>query len=390
MSKSRQATAWIALILLLFVGCAPASDTDRLEGASLLIARGKYGEAAQTLEDVITSDPMRSEAYQALYDVYIAADQPEEALGVLERASALWPDAFSYADRIADHLAACGDEARAGQVLSDFLAKYPDDRPAYDAALAFCIANGDWEGVRALTSARFERDPHDRATLITWAQAALALGDCQSVRNRLDAFVESHPDDPFALQWLACACLKAGDADVAVALFEGEGVRASIDAATGAAVYAGDRDEAGLPHGQGVIYYGDSKEVSLLYLGSFEHGLRSGSGTVFTKSGLRLSGHWDSDLPNGDCIKRWLGTIATLRIRYIGGRPSGNASYVHVDGAQYALDASAGVPIEIERDAEGNVVVARTRTGDEETTLFFTPCDVETGSFRDFFQPLAD
>jgi len=68
----------------------------------------------------------------------------------------------------------------------------------------------------------------------------------------------------------------------------------------GEELYVGEFDDQGRRNGFGVIFYGEGVKLdSVMYVGNFVNGQRSGEGIAYNSSGAYMSGTWSNDLPNG-------------------------------------------------------------------------------------------
>lgn len=149
-----------------FLGETIAKNPDFYEAHVLLAqlerVERQTSNAVDTLQKAIAIDPLRTEAYEALYGVYVFAGRREDAGRVIDQAIAAIPDSDGLQVLKADHLIAVGDYEGAISIYETILARRPQDT---------MIANN-------LASLLSERS--DEASLAKAAKTSEALKDSEN------------------------------------------------------------------------------------------------------------------------------------------------------------------------------------------------------------------
>jgi len=74
----------------------------------------------------------------------------------------------------------------------------------------------------------------------------------------------------------------------------------------GEELYIGEYDDEGRRSGFGIAFYGEGVKLnSVIYVGDWIEGVRSGNGVAFDNNGTFLRGSWSNDLPNGQLTYIW-------------------------------------------------------------------------------------
>ena len=149
-----------------FLGETIAKNPDFYEAyvlmAQLERAEKRTPDAVETLQKAIAIDPLRTEAYEALYGAYVFAGRRDDAGRVIDQAVAAIPDSDGLQVLKADHLIAVGAYDGAISIYETILARRPQDT---------MIANN-------LASLLSERS--DEASLAKAAKTSEALKDSEN------------------------------------------------------------------------------------------------------------------------------------------------------------------------------------------------------------------
>jgi cellulose synthase operon protein C len=159
-----------------------------------------------------------------LTTAYLAAGEPEQALGVIEKTT---DNGDSRRDRllIASLLAVRGPGA-AGSEVQSLLAAHPRDPGVLDLAASFYVTRGEIKDARAMLRAALAIDPDNVGSQIDLARLDEAAGDASAAESRLQAALKAHPDAlPIRLA-LADVMVRMKAYDSARALLEAAGPNA--------------------------------------------------------------------------------------------------------------------------------------------------------------------
>ncbi len=149
--------------------------------AAALVALGHSKEGAGRLEEAaITPDPIaddvRAELLAQAAAAWMAAEQPEDAIRVLDSALIFRPDSPDLLIDRALALAVLGDFERAAEDLSLSLSERPDDLLALRLRAQAWIELGRFEEARSDVERALKIDPEDIETLLIRGRVRQELG----------------------------------------------------------------------------------------------------------------------------------------------------------------------------------------------------------------------
>jgi len=164
---SRSATATSALVLLLAAGTARAQRPNQGEDESAAfveegrtaLRKGQLDDAAKALDQAITLNPRRVEAYVLRSAVYAAKKQYSDGIALLRRAQALAPQDTAVLTALGSDLVLAGQREEGVPLLQQVVAKEPGH---YDAQLLlghYWHDTGKWPDAIAAFEAYFAKRP---------------------------------------------------------------------------------------------------------------------------------------------------------------------------------------------------------------------------------------
>jgi len=182
--------------------------------------------AIPTMKDWLARNPMDTEAALRLADLYLGADEADEAVALLNR-HLNRPMETSLGRRVRTALAFALDKSgrkeEARRLFEVLRQADPADPEPVAAQLRLLREAGDWQGLEAAATAWCREHP-DQANIVIGVAGTLSeVGDAQgrAVADRLLQLVlKSPPTDPGALRVLGMLLQQRGRSDAAVACYE--------------------------------------------------------------------------------------------------------------------------------------------------------------------------
>ncbi|MEQ1726049.1 MAG: tetratricopeptide repeat protein [Sphingopyxis sp.] len=165
------------VLLASAAGAASLDPSLAVPAIRARIAAGATGEAVQLALALAQANPGVAQAWLLLGDATLAAGNTESAIAHFRRAAELRFDE-AVALRLVDALNRTGDRAGAGQVLANYMARWPENIAAMRVAGAFRAEQGDWAGARSALAAALDRvGTNDALLLGQLARCELELGN---------------------------------------------------------------------------------------------------------------------------------------------------------------------------------------------------------------------
>ncbi|MCB2113628.1 MAG: tetratricopeptide repeat protein [Parvularculaceae bacterium] len=174
----------------------------------------KRDEALAVLNEAIEVDPLRSEAYEAAYGVYVLSGRREEAGRIIEQAVSAIPDNDGLQMLRADNLIAIGDEDGAIAIYETILAHRPSDHIVANN-LASLLSNREDAAsrARAAEAAAPLKDTENAYFLDTYGWAMHRSGRTSEGVEALRRAVRAAPDLVEARYHLGVALSESGLTD---------------------------------------------------------------------------------------------------------------------------------------------------------------------------------
>jgi len=164
--------------------------------------------ATSTLRQLYELDPNDAETALELANTYIAAEQPQRAVGilkkVLDRVTGPAQRKCKIALALALHLA--GQKQQSQQYLNELLQESPDDPILLAAQIRLLTRDKKWTEIKQKTLQWYQEHPQDTSTPVNIARELAALGSKESTETAeqiLRAVLETTPQNPEALRALA-------------------------------------------------------------------------------------------------------------------------------------------------------------------------------------------
>lgn len=189
-------------------------------------AAKKNDEAIQTLKAAIETEPLRSEAYESMYGLYVLSGRRDEAAALIEQATAAIPDNDGLQILKADHLIATKQPDAAIAIYETILARRPNDLIVANNLASLLSDRDDKESIaRAVEAAAALKGSDNPYFLDTYGWALYRGGRVQEGIEALERAAKAAPGLVDARYHLGVALLETGDTD------RGEAeLRAVIDA----------------------------------------------------------------------------------------------------------------------------------------------------------------
>lgn len=215
-----------------------AAKNPQFYEARVLLAQikrtlGKQDEALEILNGAIELDPLRSEAYEAAYGVYVLAGRRDDAGRIVEQAIAAIPDNDGLQILRADHLISIGDAEGAIVIYETILARRPGDLIVANNLASLLSERDDPESrARAADAARPLRGSENPYFLDTYGWAAYRSGQTSEGVDALQRAVRLAPDFTEARYHLGVALTETGKTAQGVAeltaVIEAQGARRDL------------------------------------------------------------------------------------------------------------------------------------------------------------------
>ena len=192
-----------------------ARNPTQYEARVLLaqIQRESSNDAAaiETLTAAIAVDPLRSEAYEAMYGVHVLAGRRDEAGALIEQAVAAIPDNDGLQVLKADHLLATGEPDAAISIYETILARRPGDLIVANNLASLLLEKDDPSSVaRAVEAAEALEGEDNPYFLDTYGWALYRGGRIRQGTEALEKAVKLAPDLVDARYHLGVALVESG------------------------------------------------------------------------------------------------------------------------------------------------------------------------------------
>jgi len=203
-----------ALFVLPGLGRLEAQNAARAgalyQQARTFMAAEDWFSAAEILQESLRVNPAHAESTFALAECYYELGEFDEALYWVRRARALARGNMAVANLEAVTLIALGRLDAASAVISEILAREPNNREALFAAGELDIARGRPTEALARYRQALGRFPDDRRLLISLALVSGSLGDTDAALSFINRALVRHPDDHRVFYYAAYIHAQAG------------------------------------------------------------------------------------------------------------------------------------------------------------------------------------
>lgn len=180
--------------------------------AQLERVNGRADVAVASLEKAIELEPLRSEAYEALYGVYVLEGRRDDAGKVIEQATAAIPDNDGLQVLKADHLIAVADNDGAISIYETILARRPNDLIVANNLASLLADRDDASSIdRAFEAAQPLKGTDNPYFLDTLGWALFRGGKAAEGVAALEAAVEGAPALADARYHLGYALAESGE-----------------------------------------------------------------------------------------------------------------------------------------------------------------------------------
>jgi len=284
------------IVLLTIVSCS--SETEQEEGAEAnipetvrtltaaeLMALGEkylleldYEQAIIHIQVLIEIEPKNEDAYIMLSSIYMSSGNPVRGQGVLEMGYVSMPENDNILNELLNVMIVNDDVGAMGRLVKEMHLLDTARNDTLEKMLQKLADEKKWEFMEELVES-FKEHGNDEAAITLLLELTLLVNqDYVDDEARLEAILLMLEDRRIPL------------------LAEGE------------ELYVGEYDSQGRRNGFGVVFYGAGvQQDSVLYIGNFVDGLRSGTGIAYNSGGDFISGEWSNDLPNGLMTYSWGG-----------------------------------------------------------------------------------
>jgi len=200
-----------------FLKATIAKNTSSYD-ARILLAQierqsGKSAEAVATLKAAATSEPLRAEAYEAMYGVYALEGRRAEAGGVIEQALSALPDNDGLQILKADHLIAERNYDGAIAIYETILARRPNDLIVANNLASLLSEKDDETSLkRAAVVAAALKDEQNPYFVDTYGWAQFRAGDKAAGLAALEKAAAAAPAVVDIRYHYGVALLESGDA----------------------------------------------------------------------------------------------------------------------------------------------------------------------------------
>ncbi|NWG91207.1 MAG: tetratricopeptide repeat protein [Parvularculaceae bacterium] len=207
----------------------PSHYEARVLLAQIKRALKKSKEATEILAAAIELDPLRPEAYEATYGVYVLDGRRDDAGKLIEQATAAIPDNDGLQILKADHLIAIGEPDAAIAIYETILARRPDDRIVANNLASLLLEKQDQASVaRAAAAAEALKGLENPYFLDTYGWALYRSGRVEEGIKALEKAAAAAPGLVDARYHLGVALMESGDRE------RGEAELSAVIAAPGA------------------------------------------------------------------------------------------------------------------------------------------------------------
>jgi tetratricopeptide (TPR) repeat protein len=190
----------------------PSHYEARVFLAQVNRASGDPQSAISLLEEAIRLDPLRSDAYEALYGVYVLSGRRDEAGALIDQAIAAIPDNDGLQILKADHLIAIDRPDDAIEIYNTLLARRPEDKIVANNLASLLLEKDDPESVRrAAAAAEMLKDSENPYFLDTYGWALYRAGRVEEGIAALEKAVAAAPTLIDARYHLGVALLESGE-----------------------------------------------------------------------------------------------------------------------------------------------------------------------------------
>ena len=163
--------------------------------ARIFMAAEDWYSASEILKESLRANPAHAEGTFALAECYYELGEFDEALYWVRRARALARGNMAVANLEAVTLIALGRLDAASVVVSEILAREPNNREALFTAGELDIARGRPAEALARYRSALGRFPDDRRLLISLALVSSSVGDTDAALSFINRALTRHPDD---------------------------------------------------------------------------------------------------------------------------------------------------------------------------------------------------
>jgi len=203
-----------AMFALPGLGRAEAQNAARAaalyQQARVFMAAEDWFSASEILKESLRANPAHAESTFALAESHYELGEFDEALYWVRRARALARGNMAVANLEAVTLIALGRLDAASVVISEILAREPNNREALFAAGELDIARGRPTEALARYRSALGRFPDDRRLLISLALVSGSLGDTDAALSFINRALVRHPDDHRVFYYAAYIHAQAG------------------------------------------------------------------------------------------------------------------------------------------------------------------------------------
>jgi len=322
---------FFAAVFLMITACSPKAGQDDASGeperqesvrpltASELITLGEkflleldYEQAIVHLLACIEIEPKNEDAYILLADAYIQAGDPVRGQGALEMGFVMLPGNDVILDQLFSVIVENDDSDAMGRIVNEMSLLDTFEANIIEKHIQELADSGNTEFLEKLLETLNEQEAAGSALPLFLELLLISQEDYEDEEARIEAVMQ---------------------------LIES---RQIPELAEGEELYAGELDDEGRRNGFGIVYYGDGvKQDSVMYIGNWANGVRSGNGIAYNSSGEFIKGSWANDLPNGQLTYIEGRRGYTIVGSFSDGLGHGTASYYSRGGA---LDSIHFVP----------------------------------------------
>jgi tetratricopeptide (TPR) repeat protein len=172
---------------------APADPQGLLSGGRILIAEGKFQDAAVSLEKAVKSDPKSAESYYFLGVAQKALGLPDQAKSSFAQALQLAPQMTAAAVASSAIATTSGDYDQALSLSSEALKLNPNLPSAYVASAQASLGKGDAREGEAQIQEALKRDPVSLPALAMRLKLDISQGRAQESVQRISTLVQQYP-----------------------------------------------------------------------------------------------------------------------------------------------------------------------------------------------------
>ncbi|MFN0024849.1 MAG: tetratricopeptide repeat protein [Parvularculaceae bacterium] len=175
---------------------------------------GKSAQAIETLRGAVSSEPLRPEAYEAMYGVYALEARRQEAGAIIEQAVSALPDNDGLQILKADHLIAERRYDEAIAIYDTILARRPNDLIVANNLASLLLERDDAASIaRANTVAATLKDAENPYFVDTYGWALFRAGDKAAGIAALEKAAAAAPGVIDIRYHLGVALVETGEAD---------------------------------------------------------------------------------------------------------------------------------------------------------------------------------